>query len=310
MQESFTLSLKRKALLLGFDDVGVAQATDLPVEAERLQGWLAEGAQAGMAYMERNADKRVDPQLLLEGAQSVVVVLVNYTQQERQAPHLPQVATFSYGNDYHDLIREKLSVLIALLKQHYPQAAVRGFVDTAPILERAWAVRAGLGWVGKNNLLISPRFGSCTFLATLVTDVVMEYDKPFTQNHCGDCCNCLSACPTGALCKPYFLDARKCVSYHTIESKEPVTIDTRGYIFGCDRCQLACPWNKQTCAHTQEELKVLPELLSYTAKDWQRLTEPEFNRIFAHSPLRRAGLAKLKETINLPQISQIDTDKE
>lgn len=297
MPKSFTSLLKQQALRLGFDACGVARAEALPVEAEHLQQWLDAGAQAEMGYMSRNIDKRTNPRLLLEGAKSVVMMIMSYKPQVLQPEQLPQVAYYAYGNDYHEIIKEKLQHLIAFIQQYYPAAVVRGFTDTAPLLEKAWAVRAGLGWIGKNNLLISPEFGSFTFLASLVTDVELAYDAPFEGERCGACTNCLTACPTGALCRPHFLDARQCVSYQTIESKTPVEMDTYGYLFGCDRCQKACPWNSSAPAHTHDELNALPEILSYTADDWRRLDESDFNRIFARSPLRRAGLARLKQII-------------
>ena len=291
--------LKQQALDLGFDACGVAKSQVLPQEAARLQAWLSAGAQAGMNYMSRNLDKRENPQLLLEGAKSVIVLMMNYKPQTVQDRQLPQIAYYAYGKDYHEVIGEKLKILENFIQTSFPAAKTRGFVDSAPLFEKAWAVRAGLGWIGKNNLLISPKFGSFNFLAVILTDVELEYDEPKQEKHCGTCTRCLDACPTGALSEPYFLDARKCVAYQTIEKKQSVEIATYGYLFGCDICQKVCPWNEPVPAHTQEELKALSEIMTYTAADWLSLEEEEFNRIFAHSPLQRAGLAKLKQTITL-----------
>jgi len=299
LSKSFTSLLKQQALDLGFDACGIAKAQALSQETVHLQAWLAAGAQAGMDFMSRNMEKRENPQLLLEGAKSLIVLMMNYKPQTAQAKELPQIAYYAYGNDYHDIIREKLKILENVIRTTYPAAQIRGFADTAPLLERAWAVRAGLGWIGKNNMLISQQLGSFNFLAIILTDIVLEYDEPEQKNHCGDCTKCLDACPSGALCRPYFLDARRCISYHTVENKQPVEVDTHGYLFGCDICQKACPWNMQVCAHTNAKLAALPEIMTYTRADWLALEEEQFNRIFAHSPLQRAGLAKLKQILSL-----------
>lgn len=291
---TFTSLLKRRAKDLGFGDCGAAQAESLSPESDHFDRWLAMGSQAGMSYMERNVEKRIDPRLLMEGARSVFVLLMNYKPAEVQPDHLPQIAYYAYGNDYHDVIRPRLKTLAQTITAHFPNSRVRGFVDTAPLFERAWAVRAGLGWIGKNTMLISPVFGSFTFLSVLLTDVEMDYDSP-VKPRCGTCVRCVNACPTGAL-KPNSLDARKCISYDTIESKEDPAYISQ-YVFGCDLCQKSCPWNKKPCAHTNKEFEPLSELLTYTADDWLALDEEEFNVTFAHSPLQRAGLKRLKEII-------------
>jgi len=298
LPKNFTLLLKQKALNLGFDACGAAKAEALSQEAEHLQAWLSVGAQAEMAYMSRNVEKRTNPQLLLEGAKSVIVLMMNYKPSILQEAHLPQIAYYAYGNDYHDIIKNKLKDLEKFIRAAYPAARTRSFVDTAPLQERAWVVRAGLGWIGKNNMLISRKLGSFNFLAAILTDVELEYDDPEQKNYCGACTKCLDACPSGALCRPYFLDARHCLSYHTVESEQFAKINTHGYLFGCDTCQKACPWNTRVCAHTNEELAALPEIMTYTRADWQTLEEEQFNRIFAHSPLQRAGWTKLRQIMN------------
>jgi epoxyqueuosine reductase len=297
LSKSFTSLLKQQVLALGFDACGVAKAGALPLEAERLRAWLAAGAHADMHFMARNVEKREYPQLLMEGAKSIIMLMMNYKPPVIQESHLPQIAYYAYGNDYHTIIGDKLKLVERFMRTAYPAAQTRGFVDTAPLMEKAWAVRAGLGWTGKNNLLISREWGSFNFLAAIVTDMELDCDEPEQNNYCGNCTACLDACPSGALCRPYFLDARRCIAYHTIENKQLVEIDTHGYLFGCDACQKVCPWNAHVAAHTQEELKALPEIMTYTAADWQALEEAQFNRIFAHSSLRRAGLTKLKQTL-------------
>jgi epoxyqueuosine reductase len=297
----FTRILKERALRLGFDACGAAPAGALLREGAYLRQWLAEGRHAGMHYMARNVEKRSDVRLLMAGAQSVFMLLMSYKPAAMQPAALPQVACYAYGNDYHDVIRSKLNVLEDLVRAHNPQAQVRGFVDSAPVFEKAWAARAGLGWIGKNNLLVSPALGSFVFLATLVTDVTLVYDEPL-ESRCGSCERCVAACPTGALEAPYRLNAQRCIAYHTIEHKGETAAPAHGYIFGCDLCQLRCPWNKAARPHAHAELMPLPEILSYTAADWLALDEAQFGVIFAHSPLRRGGLGKIQENVkkNMP----------
>ncbi|MDR3236451.1 MAG: tRNA epoxyqueuosine(34) reductase QueG [Prevotellaceae bacterium] len=292
----FTDLLKKKALSLGFDACGAAQAGVLPAESAHLQQWLATGIPERLAYMARNVEKRCDVRLLVEGAQSVFMLLMNYKPATVQRADLPQVAYYAYGEDYHTVIRRKLNVLEETVKAYYPNAQVRGFVDTAPLLEKAWAVKAGLGWIGKNSLLVSPAFGSFVFLAALVTDVELTYDKPL-ESRCGHCTLCVDACPNSALEAPYRLNVRKCISYQTIEDKALEVGYTHRYILGCDSCQLPCPWNKATAAHVHEDFKPFPELLSYTAKDWLALDDTQFNSLFAHSCLQRSGLKKIQKII-------------
>ncbi|MDR0296191.1 MAG: tRNA epoxyqueuosine(34) reductase QueG [Prevotellaceae bacterium] len=305
MSKSFTFLLKQRALDLGFDACGVAKAEALPLETERLRAWIVAGAHAGMDYMSRNMEKRENPQLLLAGAKSVIVLMMNYNPPVVQKGQLPQIAYYAYGKDYHDVIGEKLKIIERFIHAAYPTAQTRGFVDSAPLFEKAWAIRAGLGWIGKNNLLISRELGSFNLLSVILTDIVVEYDDPEQKNYCADCTKCLKACPSGALCQPYFLDARKCIAYQTIEKKQPVEVDTHGYLFGCDICQKVCPWNAHVYTHTNAELAALPEIMTYTRTDWLALEEEQFNRIFAHSPLQRVGLTKLKQIVNSTLITQI-----
>jgi epoxyqueuosine reductase len=291
-----TRILKEKALSLGFDACGAAPAGALLREGDYLQQWLAAGRHASMSYLARHVEKRRDVRLLVAGARSVFMLLMSYKPVARQPAAVPQVACYAYGTDYHDVIRRKLNELVDTLKTHAPHAQARGFVDSAPVFEKAWAARAGLGWIGKNNLLVSPVFGSFVFLSAVVTDVELAYDAP-VENRCGSCVRCIAACPTGALEAPHRFNAQQCVAYHTIEHKGETAAPTYGYIFGCDLCQLSCPWNKAAPAHTHAELAPLPEIMSYTAANWLALHEASFNVLFARSPLQRSGLKKIQENV-------------
>jgi epoxyqueuosine reductase len=292
---ALTLSLRTAAAAVGFDACGVAPAARLSDEAGRLRRWLERGEHAGMGYMERNVDLRTDPARLLDGLRSVVVLLMNYKPPRTQPPDAPQIARYAYGVDYHRYIHSRLRLLAAALRDLCPGARLRGCVDTAPVMEKAWAVRAGLGWVGKNTLLISPAFGSFTFVAVLLTDVVLEYSTVPERNRCGACRRCLDACPTKAL-EPYRLDANRCLSYHN-KRRGVNGVPTGNRCFGCDVCQLACPWNDATPTHRQRDWTI-PEIVDYTADDWRCLDEPTFLRTFARSVLKETGFAKLKSNID------------
>ena len=290
-----TLLLKEKALQLGFDDCGITPATKLKAEEGFLKDWLGNGYHANMDYMEKNLEKRVDPQKLMEGARSVICLLSNYKPAQWQSLIYPQIAAFAYGPDYHVVLKERLHLLKEFINEHTP-AMMRLFTDTAPILERAWAARAGLGWIGKSGLLVSPRLGPFTFISIVLIDLELEYDAPI-EALCGVCNNCLKACPTGALCAPYTVDARHCISYHTIENRSPCTVDPDPYIFGCDACIRACPWGANTPCTTL--FPPLSGILQRTVKDWEEMTPDYFVQHFSHSTLRRAGLSKIQNTLTL-----------
>ncbi|MDR0582490.1 MAG: tRNA epoxyqueuosine(34) reductase QueG [Prevotellaceae bacterium] len=292
---AFTQFIKDAVAGAGFDACGIAAATALETERSHLNSWLAAGHHAGMAYMARNVEKRANPALLVENARSVVVSLLNYKPPQRQPANVPQIAYYAYGIDYHHFIREKLAAVMAAVKAVSPATVLRGFVDSAPILEKAWAVRAGLGWIGKNNLLISPVLGSFTFIATLVLDAELEYATRREKNRCGKCTRCLDACPGGAL-RPYRLNANRCISYHN-KRKGENGVPLKNYCFGCDYCQLACPWNAQTPPHRMNNWTI-PEIVNFTAGDWHNLDEPAFNTIFAKSVLQDVGFAKLKANLD------------
>ena len=293
-----------KALGLGFAACGAAPVAGLAEEGRRLDEWLARGGQAGMAYMARNREKRCDPALLVEGARSVIVTLTNYYAPPLSgSPDVPVVARYAYGRDYHGVVKGRLFQLFAFLQEREGRR-LRGrvFVDSAPVFEREWARRAGLGWIGRNTLLIHPRWGSFCFIGVIVSDFEPEaYSEPYAANRCGTCRRCVDACPTGAL-RPFFVDANKCVSYNTIERKDPVPDAVRermgGRFFGCDACQDACPWNRRAIPHRDEAFRPNEWLRRMTRRDWLRLDEAAFRERFADSPLLRPGLPHLQSILS------------
>lgn len=293
-----------EAVALGFAACGVAPVTDLRKEGERLDAWLESGKEAGMAYMARNREKRRNPELLVEGARSVVVTLTNYYAPALAvSPEVPVVARYAYGRDYHGAVKERLFQLFAFLREREGRP-LRGrvFVDSAPVFEREWARRAGLGWIGRNTLLIHPRWGSFCFVGVIVSDFEPEsYSEPWTAGRCGTCHRCLDACPTGAL-KPYSVDANKCVSYNTIERKEPIPEEVRvkmgNRFFGCDACQEVCPWNRRAVPHCDAAFRPNEWLRRMTREDWMRLDEATFQERFSDSPLLRPGLPHLQSILS------------
>lgn len=288
--------IKKAVADAGFDACGIAPVVTLTEEAARLRQWLADGRHAGMAYMERNTDKRENPALLLDGARSVIVMLLNYKPPVTQPPDAPKIACYAYVRNYHHVIHQKLKRLCTSITAAQPDIRLRGFADSAPVLEKVWAMRAGLGWIGKNCLLVSPRFGSFTFIAELLTSAELEYDAPTTASRCGNCRRCLDACPGGAL-EAYRLDANRCISYHN-KRKGENGVDVRPYCFGCDYCQLSCPWNIAAPPHRHTGWTI-PEIVRFTAADWQALDEATFNRIFAQSVLQETGFIKLQSNLKI-----------
>lgn len=279
---------------LGFNAVGIARAEALPEAAARLRSWLGKGAQADMDYMARNVEKREDIRLLVEGARSVIVTLTNYYTPCKQPDGIPRIARYAYGKDYHIVVKERLRQLMG-------QMEGRCFVDSAPVLEHEWAKRAGLGWLGKNTLLINKKWGSFCFIGVIVTTTEFDtYSTPFENNYCGACTRCIEACPTGALsdCE---VDARKCISYNTIENKGtyPEILKKRagGRIFGCDICQEVCPWNKVAQMHNVPEFMPDNRVMQLTAADWQGMDASTFLQLFKNTPFERSGLDRLKQNI-------------
>jgi epoxyqueuosine reductase len=297
--------IKQTALQLGFDYCGIAKAAYLEDDAKRLEQWLHKGFNAGMQYMENNFDKRVNPSLLVNNAKSVVTLLKNYYPSIKQNTPL-KIAKYAYGEDYHTVIRKQLNIFLATLQQKIGHFEGRGFVDSAPVLERTWAVKSGLGWVGKNGNLITKQQGSFFFIASLIIDVELAYDDPFVKDFCGTCTKCIDACPTQAILPNKEINSNQCISYYTIELKEafiPNHLHNQfdNWMFGCDTCQDVCPWNKFSQPHNEQAFNPIPELLQYSTADWQQLTEATFKQIFKHSPLKRSKLQGIQRNINFLQ---------
>lgn len=297
-----TQALKNKAYELGFSFCGVAEARFLDEEAPRLDHWLTRGYNSGMTYMANYFEMRLDPRILLPGAHSVVSLAFNYFPNQTQPEEVPyKISKYAYGLDYHEVIHKKLNHLAHFLRQSVGDIHVRTFVDSAPVLERAWAVQAGIGWIGRNSMLISRRNGSFFFLAELITDLRLEFDAPSGGNYCGNCSRCVDACPTEAI-KDFTIDASRCLSYLTIELKDEFSPATKGsygkWIFGCDICQDVCPWNRFSSPHAQPGLTPLPGLLELGAIDWEQMSEDSFRQIFRHSAIKRAKFRGLKRNIN------------
>ena len=293
--------IKKEAKSLGFLSCGIAKAGFLADEAPKLEQWLQEGRHGKMHYMENHFDKRLDPTLLVPGAKSVVSLLLNYHAEEKQEdPNAPKIASYAFGQDYHHVIKGKLKILLSRLKESIGEIEGRVFVDSAPVMDKAWAAKAGLGWIGKNTNLISKQVGSFFFIAEMIIDLELAYDLP-VADHCGSCTACIDACPTEALIAPYQIDGSKCISYATIELKEAIPSSFKdkmdGWMFGCDVCQTVCPWNRFATPHQEADFQPKGELLELTAKDWQELTEETFQRVFQKSAVKRAKYTGLKRNI-------------
>jgi epoxyqueuosine reductase len=297
-----TQFVKQSAARLGFDFCAVATAAFLDEDARRLENWLGKGMHGSMAYMENYFDLRTDPRKLVPGARSVITLLLNYYPEEVQQGTAPKISKYAYGNDYHDVIRKKLHELIAELREKLGDFAGRGFVDSAPVLERAWAQKSGLGWIGKNGNLINKEKGSFFFIATLITDLDLVADDPYAKDYCGSCTRCIDSCPTDAILPDKAVDGSKCISYFTIELKDAlIPGQLKGkfdnWAFGCDTCQDVCPWNRFSTPHKNPELKPIPEILSFNERDWEELTEESFKIIFKNSHLKRTKYAGLKRNL-------------
>lgn len=276
----------------------------MPLEddARRLEQWLLQGKHGGMHYMERNFDLRIDPTKLVPGAQSVITLLKNYHQPALQPLNAPRISQYAFGEDYHDVIRRQLNLLLAALREKFGEIQGRGFVDSAPVLERSWALRSGLGWIGKNGNLINKQVGSYFFIATLITDVVLDYDEPFTKDYCGTCTRCIDACPTEAILPNKVVDGSRCIAYFTIESKSThmsneVLGKLNNWMFGCDICQEVCPWNRFAQPHQETAFTPIPALLQFSKADWLSITEQQFKELFKRSPLQRAGLKGIMRNV-------------
>ena len=306
--EQHTTLIKSYAAQLGFDYCGIARAQRLDEDARRLENWLQQGMHGGMQYMENYFELRIDPTRLVPGAQSVITLLLNYYPAEQQDPDSLKVSKYAYGKDYHEVIREKLNKLLALIKLNIGEVQGRGFVDSAPVLERTWAQRSGLGWIGRNGNLLTRQAGSFFFIATLITDLPLQYDDPFAKDYCGTCRKCIDACPTDAILDNKVVDGSKCISYFTIELKDKLIPGEMAnkfdnWFFGCDTCQDVCPWNRFARPTQETEFSPIPELLNFTTAEWQSLTEDAFKKIFRHSPLKRSKFQGIQRNLSFVQNS-------
>ncbi|MCD4774271.1 MAG: tRNA epoxyqueuosine(34) reductase QueG [Bacteroidales bacterium] len=293
--------IKSYSLELGFSFCGISKAAYLDGEAIKLKSWLNNDFHAGMKYMENHFEKRLDPRLLVENAKSTITVLLNYfPDKEIPTENNYKIAKYAYGKDYHFVVKEKLKLLLEKIISQTGEISARTFVDSAPVMDKVWAEKCGLGWIGKNTCLINKNFGSFFFIGNIILDVELEYDKAKT-NHCGNCTACINACPTGALSSAYKLDANKCISYLTIENKDeiPENLKTKlnDWIFGCDICQDVCPWNKKAKKHNVIEFLPSKELMNMTKEKWQNLTKEEFNKLFKNSAVKRTKYSGLKRNI-------------
>ncbi|MCK9206019.1 MAG: tRNA epoxyqueuosine(34) reductase QueG [Salinivirgaceae bacterium] len=300
--QHFSQQIKDKALEVGFDGVGISKAEKLDSFETSLNQWLQAGCHAGMEYMERNQEKRTDPTVLVPGARSVVSFILSYYPQELQPEHLPQIAKYAYGTDYHQVLKDKIQQVWDFIKEKEPSLDGRIFVDSAPVSDKLWAVKAGLGWLGKNSCLINKEIGSFVFIGEMVINLELAYDEPYPSNYCGSCTQCIDACPTGAIVKPGVIDSNRCISYLTIENKsDSIPSAFSGKfglrIFGCDTCQDVCPWNKKPLLTREKAFTSSPEVLTVTHQQWESMDTTEFKRFFKNSPLQRAKLKGLQRNV-------------
>nr|WP_091143497.1 tRNA epoxyqueuosine(34) reductase QueG [Flavobacterium caeni] len=293
--------IKSHAQRLGFISCGISPAGFLEQEAPRLEAWLNNNHHGQMAYMANHFDKRLDPTKLVDGAKSVISLLLNYYPSQTQNPDAPKISKYAYGQDYHFVIKEKLKELLYVIEQEIGQVHGRAFVDSAPVLDKAWAAKSGLGWIGKNANLLSKQVGSFFFIAELIVDLELEYDHA-TTDHCGSCTACIDACPTEAIVAPYVVDGSKCISYFTIELKDNLPESMKGqfadWAFGCDVCQDVCPWNRFSKPHNEPLFNPNPELLTMSRKDWEEITEETFRAVFKDSAVKRTKFSGLKRNID------------
>lgn len=299
-KETYSKFIKSEAKRLGFLSCGISKAGFLEEEAPRLENWLNKNHHGQMAYMENHFDKRLDPTLLVDDAKSVISLLLNYYPSEIQNQESFKISKYAYGQDYHFVIKEKLKEFLFSIQENIGEVSGRAFVDSAPVLDKAWAAKSGLGWIGKNSNLLTQKVGSFYFIAELILDLDLEYDYA-TTDHCGSCTACIDACPTQAIVAPYIVDGSKCISYFTIELKENIPYEMKGkfdeWMFGCDTCQDVCPWNRFSKPHSEPLFNPNPEILSFTKKDWIEITEETFRIVFKDSPIKRTKFDGLKRNV-------------
>ncbi|HPF10347.1 MAG TPA: tRNA epoxyqueuosine(34) reductase QueG [Flavobacteriaceae bacterium] len=301
LAKNYTQSIKAEAQRLGFLSCGVSKAQFLETEAPRLEKWLNQRMHGEMAYMENHFDKRLDPTKLLPGAKSVISLLLNYFPEETQREDSYKISKYAYGTDYHFVIKDKLKQLLFFIQDSIGEVHGRAFVDSAPVLDKVWAAKSGLGWIGKHSNLLSKQVGSFFFVAELIVDLELEYDTPVTD-HCGTCTACIDACPTQAIVEPYVVDGSKCISYVTIELKNEIPSGFSGlmdnWMFGCDVCQDVCPWNRFSKPHREPLFDPNPELLSKSKKEWDEITEEVFQELFKKTAVQRTKFQGLVRNIN------------
>ncbi len=304
-----TSIVKSIAKNLGFDFCGISKAEQLSEEAFQLEKWLNKGMHGQMSYMENHFDKRIDPRQLVPGAKSVISLLFNYyTDSIQDDPESPKLSMYAMGEDYHFVIKRKLFLFLDQIRLQIGEVEGRVFVDSAPIMDKAWAKRSGLGWIGKNSNLINKQQGSFFFIAELILDLNLEADGPI-KDYCGSCTRCIDACPTEAIVEPHVVNGSKCISYFTIELKDQIPSSWKGkfddWMFGCDVCQTVCPWNRFSKQHQEPAFDADSEMIGMKKADWQELTEETFNRVFGKSAVKRTGFLGLKRNIDF--ISNADS---
>ncbi|HIC31902.1 MAG TPA: tRNA epoxyqueuosine(34) reductase QueG [Flavobacteriaceae bacterium] len=297
----YTQLIKTEAKRLGFLSCGISKAQFLEEEAPRLEKWLNKNMHGQMSYMQNHFDKRLDPTKLVEDSKSVVSLLLNYYPDQTQTEDSYKLSKYAYGTDYHFVIKDKLKQLLAYINQEIGEVYGRAFVDSAPVLDKAWAAKSGLGWIGKHSNLLSQKTGSFYFIAELIIDLELDYDNP-TTDHCGTCTACIDACPTQAIVEPYVVDGSKCISYFTIELKDELPSSMKNkfddWMFGCDVCQDVCPWNRFSKPHNEPLFNPHPELLSMTKRDWEDITQDVFSKLFKNSAVKRTKFSGLQRNIS------------
>ena len=295
-------AIQKKALEFGFAGCGFSKAEALPEDQRRLNSWLEKGYHAGMGYMANHFEKRSDPTKLVEGARTVISLLYNYyTDRVQEGPGAPILSKYAYGRDYHFVLKEKMHLLFDFIKSRHPEAQGRVFVDSAPVLDRAWARESGLGWIGKNSMLISRTAGSFVFIGEIILNLELPYNEIPESDFCGSCNRCIEACPTGAILDNRTLDSELCISYQTIENKGEISPELEGRlsgrVFGCDICQDVCPWNRKALVHREPAFEPGGELMEMSGEDWQNLSREKYTSVFHESPVERAGYLKLMSTM-------------
>ena len=305
----FTQLIKNKALEIGFNQIGIAKVEEIQGFKHTLDSWLNSGYHAQMLYMERNKEKRCNPKVLVPGAKSVISLLTSYYPEKKQNEDHPQISKYAYGKDYHFVLKDNMQILWDFIKEHQPELDGRMFVDSAPVSDKIWAVKSGLGWIGKNSCLINREIGSFVFICELIVNIELDYDEPYASNFCGSCTKCIDQCPTQAIVQPGVIDSNKCISYQTIENKEDYIPEKfqgkfNNRLFGCDICQDVCPWNKAPLQTIVEAFQPHEKFSKLDSEYWNNMQVDEFNEIFRKSALKRAKFKGLQRNLNFIQAKE------